>query len=145
MDQKYDCFDRDKEPFYWFHVSPYCILWAVSELTIFSLVSYRAFLISHKQQKQRRFCRFVFLAALCATRMKFIASNMRFHTTSWQCTVSVPAEFHITGIKQLQQTLSFISRRIKSETKRERQQKTNLCDWNIWYMLFWCLSLLELL
>lgn len=99
MDQKYDCCDRDKEPFYWFHVSPYCILWAVSELTIFSLVSYRAFLISHKQQKQRRFCRFVFLAALCATRMKFIASNMRFHTTSWQCTVGVPAEFHITGIK----------------------------------------------
>lgn len=51
MDHKYDCFNRDKEPFYWFHVSPYCILWAVSELTIFYF-AYRFGLISHKEARR---------------------------------------------------------------------------------------------
>lgn len=86
MDQKYDCFNRDKKPFYWFHVSPYCILWAVSELTIFyMLIALSWFLINSKTRKRRNSEAKVSIAALCATRMKFIASNMRFHTKlSWK-------------------------------------------------------------
>lgn len=104
MDQKYDCFNRDKKPFYWFHVSPYCILWAVSELTIFFyfLIAISWFLINSETRRRKS----VFSsAALCTTRMKFIASNMRFHTRSVEC-FSVPAELHITRNKT---TLSFIS------------------------------------
>jgi hypothetical protein len=41
---KYDRFNLDSEAFYWFHVGPYCILWAVSELTIFSSPSLSRFL-----------------------------------------------------------------------------------------------------
>lgn len=62
-----------------------------SELTIFYL-AYRRFLISHEANKKEkesesrpRRAHFPLavarLDALCATRMKFMASNMRFHTT----------------------------------------------------------------
>lgn len=103
-------------PFYWFHVSPYCILWAVLELTIFfhSFIAFSWFHI--KQQKARRKSFFLHFAQ---TRMKFIASNMRFHTEAFE---KMPAELHIKRWQINSATLS-------SKTK------TYLCDWRWWYTL----------
>ena len=69
-----------------------------------------------KQQKARRKSFFLHFAQ---TRMKFIASNMRFHTEAFE---KMPAELHIKRWQINSVTLS-------SKTK------TYLCDWRWWYTL----------
>lgn len=96
----------------------------LSELTIFLLFPALSAFLDFSWTKRGERTQFsavvVRLDALCATRMKFMASNMRFHTT--EC-FSVPAELHIA-------TLSFIS-----EDGWEGERKLYLCDWGAWYML----------
>lgn len=100
------------------------------------LHAYLAFLISHKQRNARRRNgeEKVSIAALCATRMKFIASNMRFHTRSgWRilfgaCRIAL---YWWRGWNK-KITLSFISQAVLGFESQERIKEHKMNKKNIY-------------
>lgn len=79
---KYNRFYRDKNVFLLVSCySPYSILWVFQVLTIFIfLLIFSHFILHLRLYFSSDFSQFDVFRALCTTRLKFIASNMRFHT-----------------------------------------------------------------
>jgi hypothetical protein len=79
---KYNRFYRDKRVFLLVSCcSPYSILWVFQVLTIFIFLLIFSHFILHLRLFFSDFSQFDVFRALCTTRLKFIASNMRFHTS----------------------------------------------------------------